>query len=107
MIHPDEIGVIEDPFSDGITTGYMDYDKDNEIITADIYLYTYPITTEAETSAQVNARTAMNNKEFDRAKKLIVEDSDGKYERKTIRFKINNNGKFFKYQIISIKTTDK
>ena len=85
----------------------MDYDKDNEIITADIYLYTYPITTEAETSAQVNARTAMNNKEFDRAKKLIVEDSDGKYERKTIRFKINNNGKFFKYQIISIKTTDK
>ena len=85
----------------------MDCDKENEIITADIYLYTYPITTEAETSAQATARTAMNNKEFDRAKKLIVEDSDGKYERKTIRFKINNNGKFFKYQIISIKTTDK
>ena len=56
----------------------------------------------------MNPKKAYNaQKEFDRAKKLIVEDSDGKYERKTIRFKINNNGKFFKYQIISIKTTDK
>ena len=45
LIHPDEIGVIEDPFSDGITTGYMDYDKDNldmlHINTKLLLLYDY------------------------------------------------------------------
>ena len=45
LIHPDEIRAIEDPFSDGITTHYVDYDKDNldmlHINTKLLLLYDY------------------------------------------------------------------
>ena len=46
------------------------------------------------------------NKNYYNAKITLLDELYGEYFNKTIKFKINNNGKFFKYQIISIKTID-
>lgn len=47
-----------------------------------------------------------NNKKYYDAKNILMQELYGNYMSKNIRFKINNDGKFFKYQIISIKTID-
>lgn len=84
----------------------LEYNDDNNIITADVYIYSYVSTGEYETDNQKALRIAFENKNFSRTKELIKDEIEGKCERKTVKFKINNDGKFFKYQIISIKTLD-
>lgn len=78
----------------------------DSIITADIYTYLFSPVTEGRTENQNALKAAFENKNFARVKELIKNEVDGEYSRKTVRFKINNDGKFFKYQIISIKTID-
>ena len=48
----------------------------------------------------------LKNKKYYDAKNILMQELYGNYMSKNIRFKINNGGKFFKYQIISIKTID-
>ena len=96
--------------SDGAYAKYYYINKleyNDSIINGDIYTYLFSPVTEGETKNQKALRVAFKNKNFARVKNLVKNEVDGEYSRKTVKFKINNDGKFFKYQIISIKTTDK
>lgn len=94
-------------YARGYYVNKLVYDKESESITADLYLYSYIPDGELSTDNQIELKKAFENKNFNITKLLIKTEDNGEFRRKTIKFKINNNGKFFKYQIISIKTTDK
>lgn len=80
----------------------------DDILTADIGTYVYyipmPPSPKEKTAEQFNS--LFESKKYTEAKRLLIDELEGEYKRKLIKFKINNDGKFFKYQIISIKTID-
>lgn len=80
----------------------------DDIIEANIDIYKYNVSFEdkAYSMAESKFKKYYYNKNYYNAKITLLDELYGEYFNKTIKFKINNNGKFFKYQIISIKTID-
>lgn len=87
---------------------FNDINYNNEIIdaTIDTYLYMPSFDSIEFGKKENNFIESFNGKEYSKAKNILINELYGEYKRKNIKFKINNNGKFFKYQIISIKTLD-
>ena len=53
-----------------------------------------------------NLESYINTSNFDEAKKIVINNLNGKVTHKQLQFKINNNGKMFKYQILNSKNLD-
>lgn len=87
---------------------FNDINYNNEIIdaTIDTYLYMPSFDSMEFSKIENNFIESFNAEEYSKAKNILINELYGEYKRKNIKFKINNNGKFFKYQIISIKTLD-
>lgn len=87
---------------------FNDINYNNEIIdaTIDTYLYMPSFDSMEFSKIENNFIESFNAEEYSKAKNILINELYGEYKRKNVKFKINNNGKFFKYQIISIKTLD-
>ena len=87
---------------------FNDINYNNEIIdaTIDTYLYMPSFDSMEFSKIENNFIESFNAEKYSKAKNILINELYGEYKRKNIKFKINNNGKFFKYQIISIKTLD-
>lgn len=72
----------------------------------DIYSYMESFGSTDWSKSEGKFISLFKNKKYYDAKNILMQELYGNYMSKNIRFKINNVGKFFKYQIISIKTID-
>ena len=81
--------------------------EEDGIITANLYVFEYYTTdTSRELQYIEELKTAINNSNAVSAMKIVNESLNGKYTHKQLQFKINNDGKFFKYQILNSKNLE-
>lgn len=74
------------------------------IVTANIYLFEYYTTeTEKELQSIEELRMAIKSSNSLGATNIVKNSLNGKVTHKQLQFKINNSGKFFKYQILNSK----
>lgn len=72
----------------------------------DIYLYMPSFDSVEWGKIEERFKESLSAKKYYNAKSILINELYGSFITKNIKFKINNDGKFFKYQIISIKTID-
>ena len=89
-----------DVFIDGMSI------KDG-VVTTNLFLYEYYITeTEMEKAYVSSLKEAIVNSNYIEANNIVEKKLNGTVTHKQLSFVINNNGKFFQYQILSSKNLD-
>ncbi len=77
--------------------------KDNTV-TANIYVYEYYTNGLDNEKSNINIlERYIENNNYSSANNVVINYLNGKVTHKQLKFKINNNGKFFKYKILSSK----
>jgi hypothetical protein len=77
------------------------------IVTANIYLFEYYITdTPKELEYVEELKLAIRSSNYLGSTNIVKDKLNGKVSHKQLQFKINNGGKFFKYQILNSKKLD-
>ena len=80
---------------------------DDGVITVNAYVYSYKDGNQTDKKTkEKNLESAIENKNYSLASSIAVDELGGEAKRKMIEFKIDNDGKYFKYQIIDIKTLE-
>ncbi len=78
-----------------------------EVVTTDVYVYEfYTTNTDEEISYMNSLDNYIKNDNYEEAKNIVNNNLAGSVTHKQLQLKINNNGKFFKYQILSSKILD-
>lgn len=76
-------------------------------VTTDVYVYEYYANDANDQIIAVqNLESYINARDFTSANSLVKNSLFGKITHKQIKLKINNRGKFFKYQLLSVKILD-
>ena len=70
----------------------------DNVITADIYLYVH------NSGENSSLKAYIKQKDYVSANNYVKETLKGKVFHKQLKFKLNKNGKYFKYQLLSIKS---
>lgn len=77
----------------------------DKVITVDAYVYSYKDKNQDDKQTKVkNIESALENKNYSLASNIVTDGLKGEAKKKRINFKIFNDGKYFKYQVIDIKT---
>ena len=77
------------------------------IITANLYLFEYYTNdTIKELDGVEELKYNIKSSDYNKATDIVKNKLNGKVTHKQIQFKIKNNGKFFKYQILNSKNLD-
>ena len=80
--------------------------KDN-IVTTNVYVYEYYTTLTSEEKVLINnLENYINNSNFSASSDIVLNNLNGKVTHKQLQFKINSDGKMFKYQILVSKNID-
>ena len=80
---------------------------DSKIVTAQLYLFEYYTTdTPSELQSTQRLKTAIKNSNSGEAINIVKEELKGTSTYKQLQFVINNEGKFFKYQILNSKSLE-
>lgn len=75
------------------------------IVTVNAYVYSYKDKNQNDIKTKVkNIESALNNKNYSLASSIVTNELKGEAKKKNINFRIFNDGKYFKYQVIDIKT---
>ncbi len=77
------------------------------VITIDAYVYSFSPENQINKESKKNEiKKALENNNYSSAFNITINDLNGTYNKKRIDFKIDNGGKYFKYQLIDIKTLE-
>ncbi len=94
-------------YNNDIRIGIDNISIDDDIITARLYLYEYYIMNTSSELSNVNTlENYIDNGNYSAASNVVKDYLAGKITHKELKFKINNNAKFYKYQILSSKKLD-
>ena len=94
-------------YNNDIKLGIDGISVKDDIVTTNVYVYEYyTMLTSQERLMVSNLESYINTSNFDEAKKIVINNLNGKVTHKQLQFKINNNGKMFKYQILNSKNLD-
>ena len=76
-------------------------------ITTDIYVYEYYTNGLENEISNINIlKSYIENDNYSSASNVVTNYLNGKVTHKQLKLKVNNNGKFFKYKILSSKILD-
>lgn len=77
------------------------------VVTVDTKVYSYEDKNQNDKESKINnLKSAIENKNYSLASSIVTDGLNGELKEKRINFKIFNDGKFFKYQVIDIKTLE-
>ncbi len=76
----------------------------DKVITVDAYVYSFKDST--QTNKIDSIKKELENKNYSTASNITINELNGEANKKRINFKIFNNGKYFKFQVIDIKTLE-
>lgn len=77
------------------------------IVTVETRVYSYEDKNQTDKKSKLNnLKSAIENKNYSLASSIVVDGLNGEVKNKKINFKIHNDGKYFKYQVIDIKTLE-
>ncbi len=80
--------------------------RDN-VVTTNLYLYEYYTTFAPDELSYITAlKNSIYNSNYNNANNIVINNLNGKVTHKQLQFKILNNGKHFKYQILVSKMLD-
>ena len=100
-------GTVGKDYDNEIKVAIENMTMDKKVITANIYVYEYYENgTETEKSNISLLERYIDTQNYNSANNVVINYLKGKVTHKKVSFKINNNGKFFKYQILSSKNID-
>lgn len=79
--------------------------SDDDVITAKMYIYTYyTMGTDAENAVVKRLEESIKNNNISLSNSIVFNELNGRVIQKELNFKTLKSGKFFKYQVLSIKT---
>lgn len=79
--------------------------SDDDVVTAKLYVYTYyTMGTEEEKEKVKRLEDSIKNNSNSLSNSIVYNELNGRVVQKELNFKVLKSGKFFKYQVLSIKT---
>ena len=79
--------------------------SDEDVITAKMYVYTYyTMGTDTEKAIVKRLEESIKNNNNSLSNSIIYNELNGRVVQKELNFKTLKSGKFFKYQVLGIKT---
>ena len=99
---------VTNEYDDQIAIGIDEMSTRSGIVKAKVYVYEYHSNDTSRQKAAINnLKNYINKSDFTAAKKVVIDQLNGSVTYKQVQFKVNNNAKFYKYQILSMKILDK
>ena len=81
--------------------------SDDDVVTAKLYVYTYyTMGTEEEKEKVKRLEDSIKNNNISLSNSIVYNELNGRVVKKELNFKVLKSGKFFKYQVLNIKTLD-
>ena len=81
--------------------------SNDDIVTAKIYVYTYyTMGTDSEKEKVKRLEESIKNNNNSLSNSIVYNELNGRVVQKELNFKVLKSGKFFKYQVLNIKTLD-
>lgn len=94
-------------YDDQISIGIEEMSTKTGIVKATIYVYEYHNNdTENQKNAINNLKKYISNNDFNSANNLVINSLNGTVTHKNVQFRVKNDGKFFKYQVLMSKILD-